>query len=290
MDYCIITDATADLCPEIMEGLPEVAVVPMEITVDETPYTYGPGGNIAIDQFYEKLHHGAFASTSQVNPSTYEAFFTPFLEAGKDILYLCFTSGMSGMYQSACLCMEQLRKQYPERQLFCIDTLCAAIGEGFLVREAARKQMEGFTLEELVHWVTEQQKNVCQWFTVDTFEHLRHGGRISSAAAIVGTALQIKPLLHVSENGQLEVMDKKIRGTKRAISALLQRMKKGWNPEPCRRVIVGHGDCLETAEMLASEIQLQFPTAEIKIAPIGPVIGSHTGPGILAVVFWGTER
>lgn len=125
---------------------------------------------------------------------------------------------------------------------------------------------------------------------MDTFEHLKHGGRVSSAAAVLGTALQIKPLLHVSLTGELEVVDRTIRGTKRAISALLARMEKGWQPELCSRIIIGHGGCPDTAVCFAKELQTRFPQAELITAPIGPVIGSHTGPGLLAVVFWGTER
>ena len=290
MSYCVITDATADLTPEMTLGLPDIAVIPMEIVIDGTPYQYGPGGNITVEDFYQELRNGKFSSTSQVNPMTYEEFFVPFLEAGEDILYLCFTSGMSGMYQNAKQCMERLQKRFPERKIVCVDTKCASLGEGFLVREALIKQAEGLSLEELVQWVYAHQNQVCQWFTVDTFEHLKHGGRVSGTAAIVGAALQLKPLLHVSANGELEVMDRTIRGTKRAISALLQRIKNGWDPEKCCRVIVGHGNCPETAEKLAGDIQKELPYADILTAPIGPVIGSHTGPGLLAVVFLGQER
>ena len=174
--------------------------------------------------------------------------------------------------------------------MVCVDTRCASLGEGFLVREALKKQAEGLSLEELVQWIEDHQPQVCQWFTVDTFEHLKHGGRVSSAAAVLGTALQIKPLLHVSLTGELEVVDRTIRGTKRAISALLARMEKGWQPEQCSRIIIGHGGCPDTADCFVKELQARFPQAELITAPIGPVIGSHTGPGLLAVVFWGKER
>lgn len=288
--YRLITDATADLTPEMIAGLPDIAVIPMEIVIEGTAYTYGPGGSITVDEFYRELRKGKFSSTSQVNPLQYEEFFTPFLERGEDILYLCFTSGMSGMYQNAKQCMERLKKRFPERKAVCLDTKCASLGEGFLVREALRRQAEGLSLEQLAQWVSENQTRVCQWFTVDTFEHLRHGGRVSSAAAVIGTALQIKPLLHVSDTGALEVMDRTIRGTRRAMAALMSRMEKGWRPESCGRVIIGHGGCPDTADAFLRELQERFPSGEFLTAPIGPIIGSHTGPGLLAVVFWGDER
>lgn len=290
MSYRLITDATADLTPEMTLGLPEIAVIPMEIVIEGTPYQYGPNGNIVVDKFYDELRKGKFSSTSQVNPLMYEEFFVPFLERGEDILYLCFTSGMSGMYLNAKQCMEHLQKRFPERKIVCIDTKCASLGEGFLVREALIKQAEGFSLEELAQWVSDHQIQVCQWFTVDTFKHLKHGGRVSSTAAAIGTALQIKPLLHVSENGKLEVMDRTIRGTKRAITALLGRIEKGWQSNQCRRIIVGHAGCPDMAEKFVWEIQSKYPYANIITAPIGPVIGSHTGPGMLGVVFWGQGR
>lgn len=290
MSYRLITDATADLTLEMTLGLPDIAVIPMEIVMEGISYQYGPHGSIGIDEFYVELRKGKFSSTSQVNPVTYEEFFLPFLKAGEDILYLCFTSGMSGMYQSAERCMEKLRKRFPERKIVCIDTKCASLGEGFLVREALIKQADGASMEELAQWVYDNQIRICQWFTVDTFEHLKHGGRVSSTAAAIGTALQIKPLLHVSQTGELEVVDRTVRGTKRAMTALLGRIEKGWQPHQCSRIIVGHGGCPDVAEKLVWEIQNQYPYANIIVAPIGPVIGSHTGPGMLGVVFWGQER
>ena len=169
------------------------------------------------------------------------------------------------------------------------DALCASVGEGFLVREAARKQKEGLSLEELAAWVEERKLQVCHWFTVDTFEHLRHGGRVSGAAAAMGTLLNIKPMLHVSAAGTLEVAEKP-RGRKQAIAAQLSRMKRGWTPEESRLVVVGHGDCPDRAAELAAMVKETFPDAEPLLAPIGPIIGAHTGPGMLALIFWGKER
>lgn len=289
MAYRIFTDATADHSPEMMARFPEVTVLPMEVILNGKSRIYGPGGDLEVAEFYAALRKGATASTTQIRPDVYFKHFTPCLEAGEDILYLCFTSGMSGTYQTAQMCAEELRESFPERIIRCVDTLCASVGEGFLVREAVRKKAEGMGLDELGDWVEANRLSVCHWFTVDTLEFLRRGGRISTAAAVVGTALQIKPMLHVSEEGKLEVAEK-LRGGRRAMSAQLARMKKGWEPSMGKLVVIGHGDSPEKAEELKTLVQESFPDSEIQTAPIGPVIGTHTGPDMLALIFWGSER
>lgn len=287
--YQLFTDATADLAGDLLPKTPSVEIIPMQVRVGGREYTYAPVGNISVKKFYQLQRRGEFATTSQVNPLVYFEHFEPCLCQGKDILYLCFSSGMSGTIQSANLCIEELRQKYPKRKVVCIDTLCASIGEGFLVREAARKQADGLSIDELADWILEYRLHVCHWFTVDTFDHLRHGGRVSSAAAMVGAALQIKPLLHVDEQGCLQVMEKP-RGRKKAISAQIAKMEQGWNPELGKLVIIGHGDNPESADQLHQTVALRFPEAEIHIADIGPIIGAHTGPGMLAVIYWGNNR
>lgn len=287
--YQIFTDATADLNLAMLTGLPPVEIIPMEVEISGGSYTCGPHEDISAEKFYELQKEGHFAATSQINPCTYFEYFEPCLRNGKDILYLCFTSGMSGTIQSALICIEELKEKYPDRTIICIDTLCASLGEGFLVREAARRQAEGFSIKELSEWVVEHRLQVCHWFTVDGFDHLKHGGRVSAAAAAVGTVLQIKPLLHVDDEGKLAVVEKP-RGRKRAISSQIARMKQGWNPEIGKLVVVGHGACPEGAKQLKNAILSHFPDAEIVTADIGPVIGAHTGPGMLAVIYWGNNR
>ncbi len=287
--YQIFTDATSDLTDVPMAGLPSVEIIPMEIEIDGRTYQYGPMGNITVRDFYDLQKNGADIKTTGINPWTYRSYFEPVLQKGLDILYLCFSSGLSGTIMSARLSAEELQKKYPERRIICIDTLCASLGEGFLVREAARKQAEGLSLDELVQWVTEHRVEVCHWFTVDTFEHLRKGGRVSAAAAATGTVLQIKPTLHVDENGHLAVMGKP-RGRKQANRKLLEKIEAGWEPETGKLIIVGHGDCPDGGEVLKAAIETRFPEAEIYVMDIGPVIGAHTGPGMLAVLFWGNMR
>lgn len=288
-DYKIFTDATADLNQAMLSGLPSVGIIPMEVEVGGDPYLYGPQGNLTVSRFYAMQREGRFASTSQINPYVYTSAFEKALQSGMDVLYLCFSSGMSGTISTAKSCMEELRTKYPERRLICVDTLCAAPGEGLLVREAAKKQMDGMGIDELAQWVLEHRLDVCHWFTVDTFEHLKHGGRVSAAAASVGTILNIKPLLHVDEAGKLGVVQKP-RGNKRAMRLQLEKMEAGWTPEISRDVIIGHGDNPAYAAALSDLVQERFPDARIITTEIGPIIGAHTGPDMLCLIYWGTNR
>lgn len=289
MTYQIITDATADLNDELLSGLPEVRIIPMNVQVNGREYLFGPGGNIDCDEFYAFLRSGQFASTSQINPATYREYFEPILQEGRDLLYLCFSSGLSKTLESARMAIAELQEEYPERTILCLDTLCAAVGEGLFVMEAARKQMQGMDIHSLYNWLEEHRLNLCHWVTVDTFDHLKHGGRVSATSAAVGTMLGIKPLIHVDENGKLVAVGKP-RGKKKALEALVSNMEKGWLPEISRKVIIGHGDSLEVAQELRELVAARFPEAEILIAPIGPVIGAHAGPGVMTVFFWGNNH
>lgn len=289
MGYKLFSDVTADVSEELMRGMPEVELVPMQVELGGENYIYGPGGDLTVEHFYAEQRAGKFASTSQINPMVYRECFEKTLKAGEDILYLCFSSGLSSTLQSANLCAQELREEYPERKLIVVDTLCAAVGEAMLVREAARKQQEGLTIEELAAWVEENRLKICHWFTVDSFDHLKHGGRVSAAAAAVGTMLQIKPLLHVDEEGKLRVAEKP-RGRKQAIRTQVAHMKEGWTPEMGKLVVIGHGDYPDDVEQLRQAVLKEFPDADIRVAYIGPVIGAHTGPGMLALIYWGTNR
>ncbi|MGN1021722.1 MAG: DegV family protein [Aristaeellaceae bacterium] len=288
-EYQIITDATADFAGDMGYELAQVQVVPMEVTVGRDRYLYGPEGDLQVQRFYAMQRAGAYASTSQINPPTYWNVFEQALKQGRDVLYLGFSSGMSGTVDNARACMEQLRCEYPQRRIVCYDTLAASAGEGFLVREAVRRQLDGMSMDDMLAWLDENRLRVCHWFTVDTFDHLRHGGRVSSVAAAAGNLLNIKPMLHVDQEGRLEVV-KKLRGRRKAMHELLAVMEEGWQPERGRQVVVAHGDVPEAAETLRQMIADRFPEAELHTAQIGPVIGAHTGPGMMAVLYWGSNR
>lgn len=289
MQYQIFTDATADMTENMRCDLPAIEVIPMEINLDGEARTYGPGGNVTAREFYKQLRGGKFATTSQINPEVYQSAFEAHLRKGRDVLYLAFSSALSSTIETARMCAGELAPAYPDRQIVIVDTLAASAGEGLLVCEAARRQKEGATLSELAAWVTKNRKRVCHWFTVDTFEHLKRGGRVSAATAAVGTLLQIKPLLHVDDEGALKSMEKP-RGRKKAIEAQIARMANGWGAAYSKRVVIGHGDAPADAERLEAAVAARFPDARIETVEINPIIGAHTGPGMLALVFWGSER
>lgn len=289
MSYQIVTDATSDLTPALLAGLAPLAVVPMPVNIDGEPHSFGPGGDLEVDSFYGILRSGSFGSTSMINPATYMEVFEPILQQGMDLVYLGFSSGLSGTYQGALLCMEELREKYPQRTLCYVDTLSASIGEGQLILGALRQQQAGLALDALVEWVESHRLGLCHLFMVDTFEHLRRGGRVSAAVAVAGTALQIKPMLFVDDKGLLEVSDKP-RGRKRATQRLLDQFASLYDPQVDGTVFVGHGDCLEEAQALKAAVLSLHPETTVHISPVGPVIGSHTGPGILALTFFGKTR
>lgn len=284
-EYQIFTDATSDL----NEDLETVKIIPMNVEIGDKEYVYGPKGNISCSEFYGLQKQGKYASTSQINVLEYEKYFEEALKEGKDVLYISFSSGMSGTYQTACLCKNELEESYPDNRIICIDSLCAAVGEGLLIKEVDKKKREGMSMDELVDWVENNKMHLCHWFTVDNFDHLKHGGRVSAVAATLGNTLNIKPLLRVDEEGKLRVV-KKIRGRHKAMVAQVECIVKTWSPEISKSVVIGHGDDLKAAEELKEYVENKLPDAEIYISDIGPIIGAHTGPGVMVLAFWGTGR
>lgn len=289
MAYQIITDATCDLTQELLSGLPTPEIIPMDVTVDGKTYTYGPGGTISAKQFYALQREGRFASTSQINPETYIQTFEKYLCQGIDVLYLCFSSGLSSTFVSAEMSIIELKEKYTQRKIYCVDTLAASGGEGLLVRTALEKQAEGMGLTELIQWVQENRSKLCHWVTVDTLTHLHHGGRVSASSAAMGTLLQIKPVLHMTLNGKLEATEKP-RGRKLATKRIFEKLESGWTPQICKTIFIGHGENRMAAEELKTMVQTRFPEADVQICDIGPVIGAHAGPGVLTVFYWGNNR
>lgn len=273
--YTLFTDSAANLT----EGLecPGVEVIKMEVE----------GADEDLQAFYRHEREGRFYTTTQINPLVYRKAFKKVLDAGRDLMYLSFSSGLSGTYASACLCAQELREDYPDRKIVCVDTLCASAGEGFLVYEAVRKQKEGISLSDLEQWIEENRLHVCHYFTVDGLTALNKGGRVEQE--IPGHLLNIKPLLQVDNEGRLAVT-KKLRGAHMAEAELAARMKAGWAPERGRLVVIAHADNPEGAERLRARICRECPEAEVRTTTINTVIGAHTGPGMLAVLCWGEKR
>lgn len=289
MSYQVFTEVTADLGDEVIAGMPGLHVIPMNVHLGEKDYLFGPGGDLGIKDFYTHQRNGEFASTSQITPFAYREQFIPVLEAGEDILYLCFSSGLSDTIQAARTCAAELMEEYPDRRILVIDTLDAAVGQGLLVCDAMKLYADGMGIDEVAAWAEERKHKVCHWFTVDMFDHLLHGGRVSATSAKLGGMLNIKPFLHLAANGKLEVMGKP-RGRKTAMRRLLEKIKEGWRPDLGKTVLIGHGDCPEAAESLKAQILAEFPDADVIIEYIDPVIGAHTGPDIMALIYYGDNR
>lgn len=288
-DYCIITDSTCDLPENIVSEL-ELQVIPMEFQIDGKIYhNYPDGREYDFHKFYDALRTGKTSTTSQVNYQVFMDTFSPILESGKDILYIAFSSGLSGTYNGSVIAAKDLMEKYPERKVVCVDSLAASVGEGLLVYEAARKRAEGLALEELAAWVENNRLKLCHWFTVDDLNHLKRGGRVSPAVAIIGTTLGIKPVLHVDDEGHL-IPVSKVRGRRKSLDALVEHMVQTCEKPEGQTVFIGHGDALEDAEYVAKLVRQKFKIKDIVINYIGPVIGSHSGPGTIALFFFGTHR
>ena len=283
-DYVIVTDSTADLPGQIFAEL-GVEVVPLEFMVgNQTCQHYADAREMSFEEFYTRVKAGEKVSTTQINYYTYETVFSPILERGQDILYICFSSGLSGTYQASCMAAGELMEKYPGRKIVSIDSLCASVGEGLLVYLAALQKKAGMGFEEMEKWVLDHRLKVRHWFVVDDLDHLRQGGRISAAQAILGTALGVKPLLSVDTEGKL-VSAAKLRGTKKILDTFCQKMETEADKSELQTVIVGHAANLEMAEKLKDTLLERGLIRDAIIADIGPIIGAHVGAGMFALVF-----
>lgn len=285
-DFIIVTDSTVDL-PESMLEEQGIPVLQLNYVLDGKTYEDRKG--LSGKEFFDKLREGSMPTTSQVNPEQAKEFFEPFVKAGKNILCIGFSSGLSGTYNSERIAAEELSEEYPEAKIIVIDSLCASMGQGLLLAKALKKQREGMTLEELVQWLEENKLHICHNVTVDDLNHLYRGGRISKTTAVLGTLVQIKPIIHMNDEGKLIVIGKE-RGRKKALNTIVDRMGKQMEGYENDLVMVTHGDCLEDAEYVKSQIQKKYGIQNVVINGIGTVIGTHTGPGVVAVFCMGEKR
>ena len=286
MNYQIITDSCCDFPTPMYETL-GLRFVPL--SVEFRGETNDDRNDDSLKEMYDGLRSGQAAKTSAVNPSRWGEVIEPALSAGQDVLVLAFSSGLSTTYQSAVIAAEEGGEKHPERTIRVVDTLCASMGQGLLVWYACKKRDEGLSLEELYSWVMENRLHLCHWFTVDDLMYLKRGGRISAATALVGTMLQIKPLLHVDDEGHLISMFK-ARGRKAAIDALVRKAQELGAGYDNSTMFISHGDCREDAEYLAQQLKEKCGVKEVVISYVGAVIGSHSGPGTLALFFLGSHR
>lgn len=288
-NYVILTDSSADLTQELYKEY-DIECMPLTFLLDGESYQNLPDeSSMRFADFYAQLRGGKHVTTSAVNVETFRQTATPILQAGKDIIYLGFSSGLSGTFNACCIAANELVEEFPERKIVCVDTLCASMGQGLLVYLSAKKRLEGASFEEVVTFAESTKLNLVHWFTVDDLFFLKRGGRISAATALVGSALGIKPVLHVDNEGHL-INVSKARGRKKAILELLTRMKETVIDPTEQTVFISHGDCLDDAEFLAKSIRDELGVKEVKINYVGPVIGAHSGPGTLALFFLGTQR
>lgn len=287
--YEIFTDATSDLPPEIIESI-GIKVIPMDFEMNGKVYTHYPDEReMDSKTFYKMTHEGAMATTTQITPARYVEYFTPTLEEGKDILYICFSSGLSGTYGSSKIAIENLKEDYPDRKIMSADSLCASSGEGLLVYLAAKEKEKGKTIEELYNWVEENRLNICHWYKVDDLFQLKRGGRISGIAATFGTALNIKPLLNMNNGGKLQLVEK-LRGTKTCERHMINKLKENCLPNKYDTIIISHADCESEAISLEKILKKEYEVGEIIHSKIGPVIGAHSGKGTLLINFYGKQR
>lgn len=286
MSYQIITDSCCDFTKEMYEKL-GLAVVPL--MVNFRGQTFPDRNDESLKDMYAGLRAGEVATTSAANPGQWQELMEPYLQKGEDLLVLAFSSGLSTTYQSASMAADELRTLYPDRTISVVDSLCASLGEGLLAYYACKKRDEGMPLRELTQWLLDNRLHLCHWFTVDDLMYLKRGGRVSAATAIVGTMLSIKPVLHVDNEGHL-INVGKARGRKASIQAMAKKVAELGAGFDNSTMFISHGDCPEDAEYLAGLLKEQYGAREVYINYVGAVIGSHSGPGTLALFFMGEHR
>ena len=285
MNFKIITDSACDLSAEMIAQL-ELGIAALSLEMDGKSYAEG---EMTPKELYDHQRNGKMPKTSAVNPEGWADAIRPALEEGRDALVLAFSSALSATCQNAVIAADELREEFPDRKIIVIDSTCAAIGLGLLVYTAAKLRDEGKTIEETAAWVEAHKLNVCHWVTVEDLMHLKRGGRVSAATAVVGTMLNIKPIIRVDDSGRLETTAK-CRGRRAALNHLLDRMAETFDPELGDTVFIGHGDCPADAEYLANAVKERFGVKNVYINYIGAVVGAHTGPGVAVIFFFGKNR
>ena len=285
-DYIITVNSTVDTGKEWLEEC-NVPVIPLKYTIDGQEYTdmYG----LSDKEFFQKLREGKMSVTSQINPEEAKEMLEPYVKEGKDVLHLAFSSALSGTCNSMKIAAEELQEEYPEAKVIVVDTLCACMGEAMLLYYALKQKEAGKTIEEVAQWAEENKLHICHNVTVDDLFHLHRGGRVSKTAAVLGTMVKVKPIIHMDDNGALQVIGKE-RGRKKSLHKIVDmavERSEGWDNEI---IMITHGDCLEDAEYVAKLVREKMGVENVFIHNIGTVIGSHTGPGVVATFCMGNKR
>jgi DegV family protein with EDD domain len=287
-EYIIMTDSACDLPADFVTQR-NIEVIPLTVTMDGKSFPHYPDSrNMSVKDFYAALRAGKTASTAAANVEQFKDAMTPFLKDGKDVIYLGLSSGLTSTVDAGNMAAQELMEEFPGRKVYIIDSLCASLGFGALVLYAADKRDSGGTIDEVRDYIEGLKLHICHWFTVDDLFHLKRGGRVSAATAILGSALNVKPVLHVDDEGHL-INVSKVRGRAASIKALFQRMTETGTDIAGQTVYISHGDC-EADALKLRDLVSQAGVKNIVINPIGPVIGAHSGPGTLALFFIGTHR
>lgn len=287
-DYVIVTDSCCDFDQDLMDSL-DLTVIPLSVQLGQDRFHNTPQEAPSSHDFYTRLAQGEPAQTSAPNVEEFRQVFLPLLQEGKDVLYLGFSSGLSATYHNASIAAQELAEEFPQAAIVTVDTLCASMGQGLLVDLAVQEKRKGKSLEEVRAFVQETIPHLCHWFTVGDLSQLRRGGRLSAGKAIVGNLLNIKPVLHVDDEGHLVPMES-AKGRKKSVEALLRHMEETAIAPETQRIYISHGDCLADAQALAAKIQEKLHVVSVTIGDVGPVIGAHSGVGTLALFFLGTQR
>lgn len=287
-NYIITTDTTTDL-PEDYIKKHDLGIMSLTYTLEGT--TYSKDNPLDVRLFYEKMRNGSMPTTSQVNPENAKNIFLPYLKDGYDILHIAFSSGLSGSYNSTRIAAEELSEEFPKRKITIIDSLAASLGEGLLVHKAVMLKEQGADLDTVADWVEQNKLHIVHNFTVDDLFHLHRGGRVSKATAILGTMINVKPILHVDDEGHLIALSK-VRGRKKSLQALVDSMEKQMGAYRSQNdiVFISHGDSLADAQYVADLVKQRFGIESFLINYVGPTIGAHSGPGTIALFYMGDYR
>ena len=284
-EYILITDSACDITPEkLREWNVELVRMPFLFTDDGKEHL---DHDLSMPEFYAQMRDGRVAKTSGVNQDTFENAFTPFLEAGKDVFYLAFSSGLSVTAQNGKHAAEALQEKFPERKIRVVDSLCASAGQGLFVYLAVQNRDKGMTIDENADAMEADKLHLCHWFTVEDLKYLKRGGRISTATALLGTALNVKSVLHVDNEGHL-IKVTQTHGRKKSIRKMAEALGESIYPDT--PIFISHGDCEDDAQLLARILKEEYGKEVNLITFVGSVIGAHSGPGTLALFFRGKER
>lgn len=286
MGYYIYADVSIDIDMEVAKAN-DIRFVPMEYVLGEDTFVCDrPESNDIMHNYYDKLRNKIETHTSQITPSTYYDLFEPIVKEGGQIIYLSLSSGLSNTYESALLAVRNLSEEYDNVVIEVVDTLAATGGMGLLAETAAKNRDAGMGVSENAFLLREYAKKLCHWFKVEDLMYLKRGGRISAATAIIGTALNIKPILRINAEGKLETIDKK-RGNKQALKSLVERYTENYDPAMENTVYICCADCIAEAENLKAMLLEKFPETTVRITMLSPIIGAHTGPDMLSLIHYG---